>query len=132
MDLEFLEKYIPHSEMRVIKGHPEAYRDELERVESQIRAIPALRQIAAFDAGEIRIGMHYFGGATDIWVYALEGDEGYADAFVCLNGDTENAECGSVYIPEFLDIPLMNLDLHWDSSITLKDVMEKVKDADPD
>lgn len=126
MDIDFLKKYMPHSEMQVIKRNLPAYTQELERVERQIKAMPRDSQIVTLPPDQIKIGMHYFGGATDIWVYAL-GNDDFAEAFVCLNGDAENAECGPVYIPEFLRIPIINIDLHWNSDITLKEVMEKVK-----
>lgn len=118
MDMVFLEKFVPYSEMAVIRENLPDYERELERVEAQIRAMPAPHKIASLSPSQIRIGMHYFGGSTDIWIHALEKD-GYAEAFVCLNGDAVNAECGPVFIPEFLGIPIINLDLHWDSNITL-------------
>lgn len=125
MDIEYLRKFVPHQEMAVIMDNPMAYMAELERVERQIRAMPQPGNLP--DKNEIRIGMHYFGGATDFWVYALEPDCEYAEAFVCLNGDAWNAECGPIYIPELLPIALINLDLHWNSQTRLVDVMKRVK-----
>lgn len=125
MDIEYLRRFVPQQEMAVIMDNPMAYIAELERVERQIRAMPQLGNLPGKD--EVKIGMHYFGGATDFWVYALEVDGEYAEAFVCLNGDAWNAECGPIYIPELLPIAIMNLDLHWDSNTRLVDVMERVR-----
>lgn len=127
MDLDFLRKFIPHSELAVILENPEAYADELEDVEQQIRAMPTPEQLRDAELSDIKIGMHYFGGGTDFWVYALEPDGQYAEAFVCLNGDRMNAETGPIYIPELLPIALINLDLHWDSETRLTDIINRVK-----
>lgn len=127
MDIEYLRKFVPYSEMKAIMDNIGAYESELERVECQIRAMPDPARIGRLKPKEISVGMHYFGGATDFWVYALEADGECAEAFVCLNGDAWNAECGPIYIPELLRIALINLDLHWDSSTKLSDIMKRVK-----
>ena len=87
MDIEFLEKFIPYSEMAVIRENPEAYADELERVERQLRSLPAPEALCGKKPEEIRIYVHYFGGVSDWRLYALAPDCEYAEAFVCLNGD---------------------------------------------
>lgn len=130
MDIEFLKKFIPYGEMAVIKENPGAYRDGLERVERQLLSLPTPDDIRGMKLEEIRIGAHYFGGVSDWWIYAVEPDGEYGEAFVCLNGDSWNAELGPIYIPELLPISLINLDLHWKDDITLKDIMEKVKRAE--
>ena len=127
MDMELMEKFIPYGEMAVIRSNPEAFRDELERVERQLRSLPTLESLYGKKPEEIRIYAHYSGGASDWWLYALEPDCEYAEAFVCLNGDSWNAEAGPIYIPEFLPINLINLDLHWNDETTLKQVMGSVK-----
>lgn len=127
MNMAFLEKFIPYSEMAVIRENLEAYADELERVERQLRSLPAADALYGKKPEEIRIWAHYFGGASDWWVYALEPNHEYAETFVCLNGDAWNAEVGPIYIPELLPVNLINLDLHWNDETTLKQVMDKVK-----
>ena len=127
MDMEFLKKFIPYGEMADIRENIEAYRDELERAERQLRSLPTPEALHDMDLDKIRIFAHYFGGASDWWVYALEPDHEYAEAFVCLNGDSWNAEAGPIYIPELLPISLINLDLHWNDETTLKRVMDKVQ-----
>lgn len=127
MDMEFLKKFIPYSEMAVIRENPEAYASEFERVERQLRSLPAPEALYGKKPEEIRIWAHYFGGASDWWIYALEPDCEYAEAFVCLNGDSWNAENGPIYIPELLPISLVNLDLHWNDETTLKQLMDKVE-----
>ena len=127
MDMEFLKKFLPYGEMTVITQNPGAFRDELERVERQLRSLPAPEALYGKNPEEIRIYAHYFGGASDWWVYALKPDHEYSEAFVCLNGDTWNAEGSPIYIPELLPVSLINLDLHWNDETTLKQVMDMVE-----
>lgn len=127
MNIEFLKKFIPYSEMAVILDNIDEHRDDLERLESQIRAVPTLEGLRGIPEDEIRVKMHYFGGSTDIWVFALDPSHQYGEAFVCLNGDSWNAETGPIYFGEILPIPLFNLDLHWNSDTRLKEVIDKVK-----
>lgn len=129
MDLEFLKKFIPYGELAIIKANPGAFKEELEKVERQLKSLPTPEDIRGKKPEDIRILAHYFGGASDWWIYALEDDE-YGEAFVCLNGDSWNAECGPIYIPELLPIEMINIDLHWNDSIKLKDVMAKVKSTE--
>lgn len=74
MDIEFLKNFIPYGEMAVIQAYPEAYMDELERVERQLRSCPEPLAIYGKELEEVRVYAHYFGGASDWWVYALEPD----------------------------------------------------------
>lgn len=128
----FLEKYIPGLELAALKEHLEGEEKEhfvelLDHVEKQIKAMPKLYELAEKYPQEITVGMHYFGGATDFWIYELDPKEQIGMAFVCLNGDTWNAENGEVYIPEILQIPFLELDLYWDDKTVLDDIMKKVK-----
>lgn len=127
MDMEFLKKFVPYGEMAVIKESLGAYKDALERLERQLRSLPTPEEIRGRMPEEIRIWAHYFGGGSDWWLYALEDDCEYGEAFVCLNGDSWNAETGPIYIPELLPIGMINIDLHWKDGVTLKDVMKKVR-----
>lgn len=126
MDIKFLEKFIPHSEMAVLMENPQAHAAELERLESQIRAVPLLGTFR-WEPERLKVGMHYFGGATDIWVFGMDPRHDCVEAFVRLNGDSWNAETGPVYLCEILPIPLFNLDLHWNSDTILQTVIDKVK-----
>ena len=128
----FLEKYIPRLELVALKEHIEGEEKEhfielLSRVEKQIKAMPKIYTTSEKEARNITIGMHYFGGATDYWIYELKQDtlEGYG--YVCLFGMYENAELGYVYIPENLQIPFIELDLYWDDKKTLLPIMEKIQ-----
>lgn len=128
----FLEKYIPRLELMALKEHAEGEEKEhfielLDHVEKQIKAMPKIYSTSEKEAKDITVGMHYFGGATDYWIYELNPDtlEGYA--YVCLFGMYENAELGYVYIPEILQIPFIELDLYWDDKKTLLPIMERVQ-----
>lgn len=129
---DFLKEYIPAMELAALKEHAEGEEKEhfvelLSEVEKQIRAMPSYGALCEKEAQDINIGMHYFGGATDFWLFELDQEEKIGMAFVCLNGDTWNAEIGSVYIPEIIAIPFLELDLYWNEKTTLKEVMDKVK-----
>lgn len=129
---DFLKDYIPRMELLAlqehVKGEEKAHFVELlSRVEKQIKDMPKMYDLAEKEASEITIGMHYVGGATDFWIFELDQEEKIGMAFVCLNGDTWNAEIGSVYIPEILSARIMELDLYWDEKKTLQEVMDKMK-----
>lgn len=79
MDMEFLKKIILYGEMGGIRDNLDAFRAELERVERQLRSLPAPETLYGKNPEEIRIYAHYFGGASDWWLYALEPDCEYAE-----------------------------------------------------
>ncbi len=132
VDYEFLERFVPKLELLVLKetlrGEERGpIADSLKRLQRQISAMPSLGAVRYLPLEDIKIGMHYFHGGTDIWLYELDLETLEGEAFVCLNGDSWNAETGPVYLPEYLAIDLMQLDLFWDTRTTLKEVMDKVK-----
>lgn len=132
---DFLKDYIPPLELACLKEHAQGEEKEhfvelLSEVEKQIKAMPNYGALCEKEAQDIPIGMHYFGGATDFWIFELDPEEKIGTAFVCLNGDEWNAEIGSVYIPEILGIRFLELDLYWDEKTTLADVWKKVKGTD--
>ena len=129
----FLEKYIPRLELVALKEHAEGEEKDhfielLDHVEKQIKAMPQILEYSEKKAKDITIGMHYFGGATDYWIYELDQDTLEGFGYVCLFGMYENAELGSVYIPEILQIPFIELDLYWDDKKTLLPIMEKIQE----
>lgn len=128
----FLREYIPHCELEALKEHAggeekEHFIELLAKVEKQIKNMPKLYDLADKYAPEITVGMHYFGGATDFWLYELDPEEKIGMAFVCLNGDIWNAELGPVYIPEILEIPFLELDLYWNDKTSIDSIIKKVK-----
>lgn len=129
--MKFLEKFIPTFEMEVLReslrGEEGKYFAMLTKLKRQIYAVPRLGETENIDPENIRIWMHYFYGATDIWVYELDIKTLESTAFVCLNGDTENAECGPVFLPEYIGINIMQIDLYWDTETTLKQVIDSVR-----
>ncbi len=132
---EFLKNYIPPMELAALKEHAKGEEKEhfaklLGEVEKKIKSMPKMYDLAEKEAADISIGMHYFGGANDFWIFELDQEEKIGMAFVCLNGDTWNAEIGSVYIPEILDISFLELDLYWNEKTTLAEVWKKVKGTD--
>lgn len=127
LDIKHLSKFVPRSQLAVMMENIGLYRDELARLQSQIKACPMPQMVWGSDPAEIQIYLHYFGGATDLWVYGIEDNLVYGEAFVCLNGDAQNAETGPIRIAELLPIAMLNIDLYWDDATTLEQVMEKVR-----
>ncbi len=132
---DFLKDYIPPMELAALKEHAQGEEKEhfvelLSEVEQQIKTMPPYGALSEKEAKDIPIGMHYFGGATDFWIFELDREDKIGMAFVCLNGDIDNAEIGSVYIPEILGIRFMELDLYWNEKTTLANVWKQVKGTD--
>lgn len=128
----FLKEYIPPMELAALKEHAKGEEKEhfinlLSGIEKQINSMPSYGALCEKEAQDITIGMHYFGGATNFWIFELDQEEKIVMAFVCLSGDTWNAEIGSVYVPEILEISFLELDLYWNERTTLKEVMDEVK-----
>ena len=131
MDIKFLKKYIPEQELLTMVSFFEEdegpfYRELMERLEEKIKAIPPIGSNE--EAGlEAKVQLHYFLGATDIYISELDQETGDAFGFTCLNGDNWNAELGYTNIPEIVTIPRMELDLYWDDSTTLREIVDKYK-----
>ncbi len=131
MDLAFLKKFVPERELHALvsglNGEEGKYFKEiLEVTEKRIMAVPPL----GFDEEiglDARVHLHYFGGATDIYISELDFRTLEAFGFTCLNGDRWNAELGYSNISEIISIPLMELDLHFDNSVTLGEIVERYK-----
>lgn len=128
---KFLEKFIPHLELMALKEHAkgeekEHFIDLLNHVEKQIKAMPKIYEMSKKEVKDVTVGMHYFGGGTDYWIYELDQKTLEGFGFVCLFGMTENAELGYVSIPEIMEIPFIELDLYWDEKQSLKAIMDKV------
>lgn len=128
MDLQFLRKYVPLSELSLLCAQMdgeegEFFRELLEETEAKIRAVPPL--YANEELGKkAPVALHYFGGASDYWITELDQETGDAFGFACVNGDWDSAELGYVSIPEIVATNLFKLDLYWDDTTTLVDVMK--------
>ncbi len=126
-NIGFLKNYVPKSELLALvhntRGEEgEYFKELLEDTEMAIRAVPPI--YGARDKGtEARVLLHYFGGATDFWITELDPETGDAFGFACLNGDRPNAELGYSNVFEIVSTDRLELDLYWDDTTTLKDVM---------
>lgn len=126
--INFLQNYIPKMELHTLvsgvrkNGENSFFAEKLKNIEKTIKAVPPL--YANEELGrDAPIKLHYFGGATDIWLSNLDRETGEGFGYTCLNGDTENAEFGYVSIPEILKIPFLELDLHWNDQTTFRQVI---------
>lgn len=128
----FLLKYVPLLERMTLeenlRGEQDAYFSRLlEALAAQTAEIPQLRATEHQKPENTKVWLHYFLRGTDIYVTELDPDSGEGFGFVCLNGDRENAELGYLSLQAIVGIDLMELDLHFDASTTLADILRKYK-----
>jgi hypothetical protein len=102
---------IPYGQLQVTRQHPDAYAEPLERLTKAIQNIPSIGATGGMK--EHPAILHYFIGATDIFVTEYDGkDEMFG--FTILNGDYEMAEFGYISLAELRRISRMNLDYYWE------------------
>jgi hypothetical protein len=102
---------IPYSQLEVTRQNPAAYAEPIERLTRALAAIPA---IGATDGmKEHPAILHYFAGATDIFIREYDG-RNEMFGFTILNGDYEMAEYGYIGLSEIRHIAVLNLDYYWD------------------
>lgn len=126
--INFLQNYIPKMELRTLvsgvrkNGKDSFFAEKLKGIEKMIKSVPPI--YANEHLGEdAPIKLHYFGGATDIWLSELDRETGEGFGYTCLNGDVHNAEFGYVSIPEIITIPFLELDLYWNDQTTFRQVI---------
>lgn len=71
------------------------------------------------------IALHYFKGASDWYLTELDTETGEGFGFVILNGWTDCAELGYVYIPELIANGV-EFDIYWDASTTLETIRAEI------
>lgn len=138
IDVEFLKKYVPESELKSLlqstKGEEGEYFEELlQDLIAKIKNMPPLYANEKLGLDAI-VKLHYFIQQTDFWITELNQEDRLGFGYICLNGDTQNAELGYISIPEILSIgdnnpylkSLVQLDLHWQEK-TLKEIINEVK-----
>jgi hypothetical protein len=102
---------IPYSQLEVTQQNPDAYAEPIERLTRVLASIPA---IGATDSmKEHPAALHYFAGATDIFIREYDGNNEMF-GFTILNGDYEMAEYGYIALSEIRRIAVMNLDYYRD------------------
>lgn len=129
--INFLQNYIPKMELRTLvsgvrkNGKDSFIAEKLKDIEKAIKAMPPIytNEHLGKDAP---IKLHYFGGATDIWLSELDRENREGFGLTCLNGDTECAELGYVSIAEIISTPFLELDLYWNDKTTFKDVLREM------
>lgn len=68
----------------------------------------------------VKPAAHYFVGGTDIWILELDKKTGEAFAYTILNGDSRFSELGYVSIHELTASSMLELDFHYDTSVSLQ------------
>lgn len=131
LDIEFLKKYIPPMELQTIISYLDDetgphFRKLLKKTEEKIKAVPSL--YSGEEQGlKARVHLHYYVGGTDFYVSEMDQETGETFGFACINGDRENAELGYNNISEIISIPWIELDLYFDNSVTLGEIVKKYK-----
>jgi hypothetical protein len=97
--------------LEVTQQNPDAYAEPIEQLTRVLASIPA---IGATDGmKEHPAALHYFAGATDIFICEYDGNNEMF-GFTIFNGDYEMAEYGYIALSEIRRIAVMNLDYYWD------------------
>jgi hypothetical protein len=107
---------IPHGQYAATVEHIEAFEEALERLEEQLKKCPKLRATDGMNRTLVREHpaiLHYFCGATDIYICEFDGEDTMF-GFTILNGDLDNAEWGYTSLSEITGIPIMNIDYHFE------------------
>ena len=123
-----MEKYIPKLEWVSLIGNTkgeegEYFKKLIEETKAKIAAVPEL----GTEEKDPCARLHYFCGATDIYICELNKETGEAFGFSCLGGDRDNAEYGYIDLNEVCSIAMMELDLYFDDTQKMKDIVEKFK-----
>jgi hypothetical protein len=107
---------IPYSQLAVTRQNPAAYAEPIERLTRALAAIPAIGATDGMNRTKVREHpaiLHYFAGATDIFICEYDGSNEMF-GFIILNGDYEMAEFGYIGLSEIRHIAVLNLDYYWD------------------
>ncbi len=106
-------KFMPAFQQQAIEGSEEHWKI-LSRIEATLRDMMqhpgyqlskklAKKYSWAGDMDYWLIYAHFFYGGSDWWVYDWDGKDDVVYAFVCLNGDWQNAESGGVSLHELAE-----------------------------
>ncbi|HCS20131.1 MAG TPA: hypothetical protein DIW47_06135 [Bacteroidetes bacterium] len=82
-----------------------------------------MRETPDFKSQNSIVRLHYFYGGSDWWITQMDLEQRLGYGFVCLNGDWQCAEYGTVSIEELCSLDVVNIDLYW-SPIPLVDILE--------
>ena len=118
MEITDLQRFIGRSQwaaiQQILKGEEgEYFKSLLVALKQTIQDMPTTYQTE--EQGDAAIAtLHYFQAGSDWWIIELDSNEDQSQAFgfVCLNGDTLNAEYGYISIPELLSHGI-ELDLYF-------------------
>lgn len=107
------------------------FTNKLKEIAQKVREITTNEDLYNEDYTH-NVGFRYFLGNTEIYCSQLYPDpenpsrpDGYGFGYVILNGDTQMSEWGDIYLPEFKDIPFMEMDYHVPKNITIEEMLYK-------
>lgn len=135
---DFMKRFIPPYQLYVLKLVKQDNKKEfsvleekLLKIRETLQQMPTYWDVAEWEAKDIKVGLHYFLGDYCDWFIGTVNLSNHTEpsfGFARLNNDYYNAELGSIYIQQqLLTLHGVQLDLDWDTSITIQDVMDENK-----
>ena len=107
------------------------FANKLKEIAQKVKEITTEKDLYNKDYTH-NVGFRYFLGDTEIYCSQLYPDpenssrpNGYGFGYVILNGDTQMSEWGDIYLPEFKEIPFMEMDYHVPKNITIEEMLYK-------
>lgn len=107
------------------------FTNKLKEIAQKVKEITTYEDLYNEDYTH-NVGFRYFLGNTEIYCSQLYPDpenpsrpDGYGFGYVILNGNTQMSEWGDIYLPEFKDIPFMEMDYHVPKNITIEEMLYK-------
>lgn len=127
-------KFVPSSQKQAMldslkEGEEKEYfANAVEKLNKTIEEAPEIYQTQNTNTNDIKPVLHYFGGTFDLYVTELDKETG---EMYGLGGFNNDFEWGYNIVSNF-DSPIFNVDLHYDNSQTIGDILgvEKPENID--
>lgn len=103
----------------IVKRQSDEFDELIAELAQQVRETPDLNSQNSI------IRLHYFYGGSDWWITQIDLEHRLGYGFVCLNGDWQCAEYGTVSIEELCSLDVVNIDLYWTPQALLEVVKER-------
>lgn len=126
-----LKQFISQPQLQVLRKacqgeEGEYFKKQILKLKSHIICMPKTYETDG-QGDDVDVMLHYFKGGSDWWITERDmvlNDQVQAFGYVCLNGDTQNAELGYISITELIKYGV-ELDLYFEP-ITLREVKDKL------
>lgn len=112
---EILKKVMPKHQQELLKSYDKNGKEEttpvLQRLATDIEKLPKRQE-----ADDPTVFAHYFTGGSDWWILEWDRENNLFFGYVCLNGDTQNAELGDISVDEIINLKRIELDFYWNEA----------------